>query len=87
MGTFYTIRMLGPCICVQRAQFEPGVHATFACDHEYKRLGTVSLLAGVDLVTGQVHALVKDRHRSREFVEFLQLLDAAWEAVAAELVE
>jgi len=29
------------------------------------------LLAGIDLLTGQVHALVKDRHRSREFVEFL----------------
>jgi hypothetical protein len=24
--------------------------------------GTVSLLAGIDLVTGKVHALVKDRH-------------------------
>jgi hypothetical protein len=28
-------------------------------------------MAGIDLLTGQVHALVKDRHRSREFVEFL----------------
>ena len=42
---------------------EPGVHATFARDHEYKRHGTVSLLAGIDLLTGRVHALVKDRHR------------------------
>ena len=33
---------------------EPGVHATFARDHEYKCLGTVSLLAGIDLLTGQV---------------------------------
>ncbi len=41
----------------------PGRHATFARDYEYKRHGTVSLLAGID---GQVHALVKDRHRSRE---------------------
>jgi transposase len=57
---------------------EPGVHATFARDYEYKRLGTVSLLAGIDLLTGQVHALVKDRHRSREFIEFLKLLDAAY---------
>jgi hypothetical protein len=57
---------------------QPGGHATFARDHEYKRLGTVSLLAGIDLLTGQVHALVKDRHRSREFVEFLKLLDAAY---------
>ena len=40
----------------------------------------VSLLAGIDLATGQVHALVKDRHRGRDFVEFLQLLDAAYPA-------
>src|SRR6059058_4307404 len=57
---------------------EPGVHATFARDHEYKRHGTLSLLAGIDLLTGKVHALVKDRHRSREFIEFLKLLDAAY---------
>jgi hypothetical protein len=44
---------------------EPHVHATFARDHEYKRHGTVSLLAGIDLLTGKVHALAKDRHRSR----------------------
>ena len=53
---------------------EPGVQATFARDHEYKRYGTVSLLAGIDLLTGQVHALVRDRHRSREFIEFLKLV-------------
>ena len=57
---------------------EPGLHQTFARDHEYKRHGTISLLAGIDLLTGKVHALVKDRHRSREFVEFLKLLDAAY---------
>ncbi len=58
---------------------EPGTHATFARDHEYKRHGTVSLLAGIDLLTGKVHALVKDRHRSREFIEFLELLDTAYQ--------
>jgi transposase len=57
---------------------KPGVHPSFARDFEYKRHGTVSLLAGIDLLTGKVHALVKDRHRSREFVEFLKLLDAAY---------
>jgi transposase len=57
---------------------EPGVHATFARDHEYQRKGTVSLLAGIDLLTGQVHALVRDRHRSCEFIEFLKLVDAAY---------
>src|SRR4249920_2473770 len=43
----------------------------------------VRLLAGIDLVTGKVHALVKDRHRSREFIEFLKLLDAAYPAHTA----
>ena len=43
---------------------QPGRHATFGRDYEYKRYGTVSLPAGIDLLTGQVHALVKDRHRS-----------------------
>src|ERR1700688_1127628 len=57
---------------------EPGRHQTFARDHEYKRNGTISLLAGTDLLSGKVHALVKDRHRSREFIEFLKLLDAAY---------
>jgi transposase len=62
---------------------KPGVHAAFARDHEYKRHGTLSLLAGIDLVTGKVHALVKDRHRSCEFIEFLTLLDAAYPASTA----
>jgi transposase len=37
----------------------------------------------IDLLTGQVHALVKDRHRSREFIEFLGMLDAAYPAATA----
>jgi transposase len=61
----------------------PGTYATFSRDHEYKRHGTLSLLAGIDLLTGKVHALVKDRHRSREFVEFLKLLNAAYPAGTA----
>jgi transposase len=61
----------------------PGAYATFARDYEYKRHGTLSLLAGIDLLTGKVHALVRDRHRSREFVEFLKLLDAAYPASTA----
>jgi transposase len=62
---------------------EPGVYASFARDYEYKRHGTLSLLAGIDLLTGKVHALVRDRHRSREFIEFLKLLDAAYPARTA----
>ena len=62
---------------------KPSVYATFARDHEYKRHGTLSLLAGIDLLTGKVHALVRDRHRSREFIEFLKLLDDAYPSSTA----
>jgi hypothetical protein len=43
---------------------KPGVQAP-ACTRPSrgnKRHGTLSLLAGIDLLTGKVHALVKDRH-------------------------
>jgi len=62
---------------------QPGSHPTFARDHEYKRHGTLSLLAGIDLLTGQIHASIEDRHRSREFVGFLKKLDAAYPADTA----
>jgi len=57
---------------------QPRSHSSWARDHEYKRHGTLSLLAGIDLLTGKVHACVEDRHRSREFIGFLQKLDAAY---------
>ena len=61
----------------------PGRSPTVMRDHEYKRHGTVTLMAGIDLVSGHIHALVKDRHRSREFIEFLKLVDAAYPADTA----
>ena len=56
----------------------PGEHDCVFRDYEYKRHGTVSLLAGIDLLTGQVHGLVRDRHRSVEFIEFLKLVDSKY---------
>src|SRR5712692_1420219 len=53
----------------------PGKHGTVGRDHEYRRHGTVSLLAGIDLLNGEVLGLVRERHRSAEFIEFLQLAD------------
>ncbi len=47
-------------------------------DYEYKRLGTVSILTGLDLNTGKVIAQVHDRHRSREFIELLREIDAIY---------
>ena len=54
----------------------PGKHPAVGRDYEYKRLGTASILAGLDLHDGHVSARVERRHRSREFVGLLQDLDA-----------
>ena len=53
----------------------PGKHPTVARDHEYKRLGTCSILAGLDLQNGHVTARVERRHRSQEFIALLKDLD------------
>lgn len=44
-------------------------------DYEYKRLGTVSLLVGIDLLTGEAIPLVRDTHKSSDFIDFLKILD------------
>lgn len=51
-------------------------------DYEYKRLGTVSLLAGLDLHTGRVTEIVSDRHASADFIALLGKLDAGYPAQA-----
>lgn len=48
---------------------------TMARDYEYKRLGTLSLLAGIDLFTGEVVGIVREKHTSAEFIEFLKAVD------------
>ena len=60
----------------------PGKHAAIGRDHEYIRHGTLSLLAGIDLLSGEVLGLVRQRHRSTEFIEFLKLADAHYPAGA-----
>lgn len=50
-------------------------HPTINRDYEYKRLGTLSLLAAIDLQTGEAIPLVRDKHTSTEYIEFLKLLD------------
>jgi transposase len=60
----------------------PGRHTTVGRDHEYVRHGTLSLLAGIDLWNGEVLGLVRDRHRSAEFIEFLRLVDDHYPAQA-----
>ena len=61
---------------------EPGKHPAVGRDYEYVRHGTLSLLAGIDLVSGEVLGLVRKRHRSAEFIEFLKLADGHYPAGA-----
>ena len=44
-------------------------------DYEYVRLGTLSLLAAIDLVSGEAIPLISDTHKSSDFILFLQKLD------------
>jgi hypothetical protein len=54
----------------------PGKHPEISRDHEYKRLGTCSILAALDLHDGHITARVERRHRSIEFTGLLEDLDA-----------
>ena len=47
-------------------------------DYEYVRHGTLSLLAGIDLVTGEAIPLVRETHKSSDFIEFLKILDSKY---------
>ena len=53
----------------------PGKHPEIARDYEYVRYGTLTLMAGLDLLTGHVAGRVVERHRSKEFTEFLKAVD------------
>lgn len=50
-------------------------HAAIRRDYEYRRLGTLSLLAAIDLQTGEAIPLVSETHNSRDYISFLKLLD------------
>ena len=54
---------------------EPGKQSRVMRDYEYERLGTLSILAALDLHDGHVTAQVHDRHRSTEFISLLKELD------------
>jgi transposase len=53
----------------------PGRASALGRDYEYRRHGTVSILAGIDLHSGHILACVEDRHRSLEFIALLRRLD------------
>jgi transposase len=44
--------------------------------HDYKRHGTTTLFAALDVATGEVIGRLKPRHRTQEFLEFLRTIDS-----------
>ena len=58
----------------------PNQNSSYLRDFEYKRMGTVSLLAGLDPHTGRVTEIVRDRHASADFIVLLGKLDEEYPA-------
>lgn len=54
-------------------------HGKTAIDYKYRRAETVNLLSGIDLLDGNITGLVRDSHRSEDFIEFLEELDKKYD--------
>ena len=54
---------------------KPGRHGTIT--HDYKRHGTTTLFAALNVLTGTVIGECHGRHRHQEFLKFLRRLDRA----------
>jgi len=55
-----------------------GRYSTIARDYEYKKHGTLSLLAGIDLISGRISYKIFENHRSCEFIEYLKELESTY---------
>jgi transposase len=55
-------------------------------DYEYKRHGTLSLLAALEVRTGKVYGATFPHHTQVEFVAFLERLDAHYDATITDIV-
>lgn len=49
-------------------------------DFEYERYGTVSLLAGINLHTGKITHITRDTHTSKDFIEWLEMVDTEYKS-------
>jgi transposase len=76
------------CQALERTQpvlpMEPG--APERRTHDYRRHGTTSLFAALNVATGEVVANCHRRHRQQEFLKFLKLLDRSVPAVEGQEV-
>jgi integrase core domain protein len=57
---------------------DAGGRGTAGRDYEYRRLGTLSLLASIDLPAGEATPLVSETHKSSDYVAFLRILDGKY---------
>ncbi len=55
-----------------------GHYSTIARDYEYVRYGTISLLAGIDLISGRTHYKIFEKYKSCEFIEYLKELESIY---------
>lgn len=54
--------------------------------HDYKRHGTTTLFAALEIATGKVTGAVKPKHRRQEFLAFLRQIDRAYPDAELHLV-
>lgn len=57
---------------------KPGQYSSISRDCEYVRYGTLSLLAGIDLLTGKIYHKIFEHHTSVEFIEWLKYIDSVY---------
>ena len=53
-------------------------HGTIQSDYEYKRFGTLTLMAAIDLPNGKAVPLIRHSHLSKDYVDFLKKLDGMY---------
>jgi len=63
-----------------------GRYSTLARDYEYKKYGTLSLLAGIDLISGRISYKIFENHRSCEFIEYLKELESLYPEEKIEVI-
>jgi hypothetical protein len=79
-------RTLSVCVCTRKAKFQ-ALDRTAPIlplrrgrperqTHDYKRHGTTTLFAAFNILNGKVIGTCRDRHRGRDFIRFLNYLEA-----------
>ena len=67
-------------IVYKQIEMQSGQDGEICYDHDCQRVGSISLLTGIDLLTGKIIPLISDTHKSSDFIEFLKTLDNKYQA-------